>query len=122
MAGAILVIELLLFVQYRGHGAGVHFWLHALMGLVTAFLIFTVLALRGKHPKGLLLAAFGLHQYAMFPDYLYQWGIPHQPWMNIFLGHLWVDSLPYHEIILPIAAILTGGLYTLTRQNRTEHF
>jgi hypothetical protein len=114
----ITIVELLLFAQYRSHEAGVHFWLHALMGVITALIIYALLMSRGKHPHGLLLAAFGLHQYAMVPDYLYQWGIPHQPWMNIFLGHLWIDSLPYHEFILPLAAIFSAVLYIGVRNRR----
>lgn len=118
----IVTVELSLFANYKAHDAPIHFFLHSLIGLSVALLIYTVLTLLGKHPKRLLLTAFGLHQFAMFPDYLYQIGIPHRPWMNIFLGHLWIDNLHYHEWVLGGSVVALTIVYILSRRYKVRSF
>jgi len=30
----------------------------------------------------------------MAPDLLFRAGVPHEEWMNLFLGHIWVHYIP----------------------------
>lgn len=114
IASACIAYELYIFFQYVGHEAGIHYWLHALTGLVAAMFTFTFLRRRGYPAGRVWWTAFLLHQYAMIPDYLYELGVPHAAWMNVFLGHVWVDSIPYHEVILPVVALGATTLYWYT--------
>lgn len=114
----IVLIELYLFTQYTGHDASIHFFIHSLVGVSVGLSLFIILILFGKKPVELILVIFVLHQSAMIPDYLYSLGYPHQLWMNIFLGHLFFDSLPYHEWILGTTVAVLTGSYLLIRKHK----
>lgn len=113
---AIIVIELFIFARYQAHDAHIHFFLHSLVAVSVVFAVATLCVLLGKKPPSLVYAVFLLHQYAMFPDYLYSLGYPHQPWMNIFLAHLWLDDLPLHEVILPTVSFLAVVGYFVAKK------
>lgn len=114
----LLAIELFIFSRYQAHDAGIHFFLHSLAAVTIVFSVATMFILLGKKIRGLVYAAFLLHQYAMIPDYLYSLGYVHKFWMNIFLGHLWLDGLPHHDIILPIVSSLAIIGYLLVNNSR----
>jgi hypothetical protein len=116
----IALVELFLFSQYKAHDAVIHFFLHSLTGINAGLLIFITLSLQKRPSSNFILWAFTLHQYAMLPDYLYQAGYPHHAWMNVFLGHVFLDNLPFHEWILSGLAVVLGTLY-LSLTNKAIH-
>ncbi|MBA3757515.1 hypothetical protein H0X09_01465 [Candidatus Saccharibacteria bacterium] len=116
----VAFVELFLFSQYKAHDAVIHFFLHSLAGVNAALLIFITLSLQKRPSRNFIFWAFTLHQYAMLPDYLYQAGSPHQPWMNVFLGHVFLDNLSYHEWILSGLAVFLGTVY-LSLTNKAFH-
>lgn len=118
--GIVLVVALVeayLFTQYKGQDASIHFFVHSLVGITVTFLLYSFFRFLGKKPSHLIITAFVLHQIAMFPDYLYAIAHqPHRPWMNVFFGHLFFDDLPYHDIVLPVMAFVSGLVYWLVLQ------
>jgi hypothetical protein len=58
-----------------------------------------------------VLSILVAHSYAMTPDFLFSMGVPHEPWMNVFLGHIWVHYLPGGNASWLVIAIVASGLY-----------
>lgn len=95
LAVGLAGIEIVLLSRYVSAGDSTHFFLHLLVGVNVALLLFMAAHLFKRRLRHFILWAFGLHQYAMLPDYLYQAGYRHETWMNLFLGHVALDDLPY---------------------------
>ena len=109
----LVVAEVLLFRSYSHHEAGFHWATHFLVGLTAAAAVNAVwLALKGAPARGQLLWVLALHLYAMFPDLLFSPGrIPHDGWMNVFLGHIASHYLPGAEATWLLVALLASGAY-----------
>lgn len=111
--GVLLVAELLLFRSYVHHEAGFHWATHFLVGLTAAAIVNAIwLALKGAPARGQLLWVLGLHLYAMFPDLLFSPGlIPHNGWMDVFLGHISSHYVPGGDATWLLVAVLASGAY-----------
>ncbi|MDP8937206.1 MAG: hypothetical protein M3O23_05685, partial [Actinomycetota bacterium] len=85
-----VAVEIALYLSYRGHDARFHWFTHFFVGSAVALLIMSVVALWTGRPVPLPLVWPLLgHLYAMFPDFLFTGGhIAHEPWMDVFLGHI----------------------------------
>lgn len=95
VAGAVIALEVWLYVQYADLGAQFHFWLHGLFG--GAIGLFLVAAWRLVRPTGLSPwgPAFLGHLYAAFPDALFlAAGIVHMSWMDVFAFHISLHFIP----------------------------
>ncbi len=112
-AAVLIVAEVLLFRSYFHHEAGFHWATHFLIGLTAAAAVNAVwLALKGAPARGQLLWVLGLHLYAMFPDLLFSAGlIPHDGWMDVFLGHISSHYVPGGDVTWLVVALLASGAY-----------
>lgn len=110
---ALLVgAELALFDAYRAHDSGFHWSTHLLVGLSAAAVWnLAVLLVKAAPARGQLLSILAFHLYAMVPDLLFAAGIPHQPWMNVFLGHLDVHHIPGEERSWLAIGLGSYGIY-----------
>ncbi len=84
-----VVVEIGLFASYRGHDARFHWFTHLFVGSSAALLVMTAVAVRTRRPVPIpLIWALVGHLFAMVPDFAFAAGVAHQPWMDIFAGHI----------------------------------
>ena len=108
----LIVAELALFASYRGHEAGFHWATHFLVGLTAAGLLnLAWLALKGAPMRGQIASIYGLHLFAMFPDLLFSAGIPHDDWMDVFLGHISSHYVAGGAATWLVLALASSGIY-----------
>lgn len=106
--------ELLLFASYRGHEASFHWATHFLVGMSMAALTnLAWLAVKGAPARWQLLSVLVWHLYAMFPDLLFSAGIPHDDWMDIFLGHISSHYVPGGAYTWLCVAVTLSMLYAI---------
>lgn len=105
--------EVLLYISYSGHQAAFHWATHFLVGLTAAASVnLACLALKGAPARGQLLSVLGLHLYAMAPDLLFSGAnVPHDGWMDLFLGHISAHYVPGGVRTWLIVALLSSGVY-----------
>jgi hypothetical protein len=112
---AVLVAaEVWLFASYRGHDAGFHWATHFLVGLTAAalFNLGWLLVARAPAP-GQILSILAAHLVAMLPDFLFSAGIPHHPWMDVFLAHVSAHDIPGGDRAWLAIALVTLGAYAI---------
>lgn len=92
----LIAAEAGLYATYSAHDARFHWATHFLVAMtVSALFLLTGLLVTGvPRPRFLLLVVLGVHLFAMAPDIFFRAGAPHQLWMDVFLGHITVHSLP----------------------------
>lgn len=96
-----ILVEIGLYLSYRDHDAGFHWFAHFYTGASTALLVMSLVAWRHQRAVRLpLLWIVAAHVYAMFPDLLFVAGVPHQHWMDVFLGHITVHYIPGANLTL----------------------
>jgi len=96
-----VVVEIGLYLSYHDHDAGFHRFAHFYAGASAALLLMSLVAWRQRRPVRFpLLWIVAAHVYAMFPDLLFVAGIPHQPWMVVFLGHITIHYIPGANLTL----------------------
>ncbi|MGH3920083.1 MAG: hypothetical protein ACRDRY_23180 [Pseudonocardiaceae bacterium] len=90
-----VAVEVFLYFSYRGHDARFHWFTHFFIGATVALLIMAVVARRQGRPVPypLMWPIVG-HLVAMFPDVLFSFGLAHQRWMDVFLGHISTHFVP----------------------------
>lgn len=87
--------EIFLFARYQAHDAPFHWFTHFLVGGSVALIGMTVWVVQERRRVALSAVWVVLgHLVAMFPDLLFAWGIPHQRWMDAFLGHITSHYIP----------------------------
>lgn len=93
--GGLLLAEGVLFQVYGQFDSRFHWAAHFLVGVIAAVAWLSAYLLVTSTPaRGQIIVALGFHLFAMTPDLLFRAGIPHAPWMNVFLGHIAVHYLP----------------------------
>ncbi len=92
---AALVIEIFVYLNYFAHEARFHWFTHFYAGGAVALLSMAIIAprLSSPIPFPVLWVVLG-HLLAMFPDFLFEAGIAHRRWMDVFLGHLSSHFIP----------------------------
>ena len=118
-----VVIEVALYLSYRGHDARFHWATHFLVGASVACGAMAVYAWRRQRPAPLPVAwVLVVHLYAMFPDFLFEAGTPHEWWMEVFLLHIRSHFVPGRNLfwLAVFAVALAGYLSVLDRQRRQE--
>lgn len=62
------------------------------------------------------------HLFAMFPDFLFEAGIAHERWMDVFLGHISTHFVPGRNLtwLAVFAVVLAGYLTVLDRRARRD--
>ncbi|MGH9013027.1 MAG: hypothetical protein ACRDZ1_03685 [Acidimicrobiia bacterium] len=109
---AAVVVEIGLYLSYRGHDARFHWFTHFFIGASAALLVMTVVALRVLRPVPLpLVWVLVGHVFAMFPDFLFRAGTAHHRWMNVFLGHLASHFVPGRNLTWYVVFLACLGLY-----------
>lgn len=116
-------VEVVLYVSYFAHEARFHWFTHFFVGASAALVVMTVIAWRTRRPVPLPLVWPILgHLVAMFPDFLFEAGIAHRRWMDVFLGHLSTHFIPgrnwtWYGVFLVCLALY---LWVSSQQDRTQ--
>ena len=107
-----VLAEIGLYHSYRGHDARFHWFTHFFVGATVVLLAGTVWAWRTGRPVRLpLLWILGAHAFAMFPDFLFQAGVAHYRWMDVFLGHISTHFVPGRNLTWFAVAATALALY-----------
>lgn len=118
-----IFLEVLLYLSYRAHDARFHWLTHFLVGASVAFLVMAAWSWKKRRPARLPVVWLLLgHLYAMVPDLLFRAGVPHYPWMEIFLGHIASHLVPGRNTtwLVVFAAALAYYLFVLDRRVRSR--
>lgn len=121
--GAAALVEVLLYLSYRGHDARFHWLTHFLVGASTALILMAAWTWRTRRTARLpLVWVLVAHLYAMLPDFVFQFGAAHYPWMEIFLGHISSHLIPGRNVtwLAVFAASLATDLLVVDRRARTD--
>lgn len=109
---AAILIEVALFVSYRGHDARFHWFTHFFVGASVALVVMAFLARRWRRPVPYpLIWPLVAHLVAMFPDLLFVVGEAHARWMDIFLGHISSHFVPGRNVTWYAVFLAALGLY-----------
>ncbi len=102
-----------LFFVYGSYDSRFHWGAHFLVALlVTCGWLAGVLLVKAAPARGQVVLVLFVHLYAMAPDLVFRGGVPHAPWMNVFLGHIAVHYLPGGDrswLVLAVLAMLGYG-------------
>lgn len=117
-----VLVEIGLYVSYRGHDARFHSFTHFFVGASTALLFMAAVTVRTRRPvpRPLVWPLFG-HVFAMAPDLLFARGIAHGRWMDVFLGHLSSHYVPGRNLswYAVFVTSLAGYLVVVDRTRRS---
>lgn len=119
--GWAILVEGLLYVFYRGHDARFHWLMHFLVGASTASALMALYVVRARRPVHLPLVWIAAgHLLAMAPDFAFAFGIAHQQWMDVFLGHVSSHFVPGRNVTwLGVFAVSLGAyLFALRRAHQ----
>lgn len=109
------LVEILLYLSYRGHDARFHWFTHFFVGAAFALVLMTALAaLRGRPVPLPLVWPVLAHAYAMFPDFLFVQGVAHCRWMDIFLGHISTHFIWGGNVTWYVVFAVALGAYVVT--------
>ena len=105
-----VLAEIGLYHSYRGHDARFHWFTHFFVGATVVLLIGALYTWRTGRPVRLpLVWILGAHAFAMFPDFLFQAGVAHYRWMDLFLGHISTHFVPGRNLLfLTLAGALAS--------------
>ena len=107
-----VAVEILLYVFYFAHEARFHWFTHFFVGASVALLAMSAVSHRARRPVPLpLLWPVLGHIIAMFPDFLFEAGIAHRRWMDVFLGHLSTHFIPGRNWTWYTVFLVTLALY-----------
>ncbi len=119
-----VVVEIGLYLSYRGHDARFHWFTHFFVGSAVALLVMSAVALRTHRPVPMPLVWPLLgHLYAMFPDFLFSGShIAHERWMDVFFGHVSSHFVPGRNLTWYVVFLAAVALYLviLDRVRRQE--
>ncbi len=111
-----VLIEVGLYLSYRGHDARFHWFTHFFVGASAALAVMAAMTLRTRRavPYPLVWVVVA-HLVAMFPDVLFIAGRAHQRWMDIFLGHISSHFVPgrnltWYLVFLTALALFLAAL------------
>ena len=119
-----VAVEVALYLQYRAKDARFHWLTHFLVGGAAALLLMTLwVAAKGRPARFPLLWIVAAHLFAMFPDFLFEGGHIHQPWMDLFLWHIGSHFVPgrnvtWFAVFLAVLALHLVVLDQLARPRR----
>ncbi|MDQ6892767.1 MAG: hypothetical protein M3167_08825 [Acidobacteriota bacterium] len=105
-------VEAFLYLNYFAHEARFHWFTHFYVGGSVALILVAVVARRLRRPVPFPLVWVILgHLVAMFPDFLFEAGIAHRRWMDVFLGHLSTHFIPGRNWTWYAVFVLSLGAY-----------
>jgi hypothetical protein len=107
-----VVVEIGLYLSYRGHDARYHWFTHFFVGASVALMIMAAVTLRTHRPAPVPLLWIVLgHIFAMTPDLLFVGGRVHERWMDAFLGHLSTHYIPGRNLTWYVVSLLSLASY-----------
>ncbi|TMF04074.1 MAG: hypothetical protein E6I38_13215 [Chloroflexi bacterium] len=113
---AVIAIEVVIVFGYVGHGAIDHYALHPMIAMASALPLFLLVRTLGFRLREELLISYFFLNFARFPDYLFEAGIEHQTWMNVFLLHLAFDEIiGWALVFLTVQVLVLGVAYVLMK-------
>lgn len=116
------LVESGLYFSYRAHDARFHWLTHFLVGGTVALVGMAAYAWVRRRPARVpLVWIVAAHLFAMVPDFLFEGGIAHQRWMDLFLGHISTHFVPGRNLtwLVVFAVALAGYLAVLDGRART---
>lgn len=116
-----VALEVALYAFYFAHEARFHWFTHFFVGASAALLLMTTFTWRTgcAVPLPFLWPILG-HIVAMFPDFLFEAGIAHRRWMDVFLGHLSTHFIPGRNWTLYGIFLICLALYLSILDRRTS--
>lgn len=120
--GAVVVLEVLLYASYRSHDARFHWLTHFLVGASTALVLMAAWTWFRRRPATIpLVWVVAAHLFAMVPDFLFQAGVAHEWWMDLFLLHIRSHLVPGRNLtwLVIFGLALTAYLVAVDRRART---
>jgi hypothetical protein len=87
------VIEVVIVLGYLDREAIDHYALHPMIALASALPLLVLARTLGIGVREELLICYLFLNFARFPDYLFEAGIEHETWMNVFLLHPAFDEI-----------------------------
>lgn len=119
LCAAAVAAEVLLYLSYRGHDARFHWLTHFLIGASTALVAMAAWTWRTRRTAPLpLVWILVAHLYAMFPDFVFRFGIAHYRWMEIFLGHISSHFVPGRNVTWLAVFAVALATYLLVIDHR----
>ncbi len=118
---AVVVVELLLYASYRSHDARFHWLTHFLVGAFTALVAMAAWVWFRRRPAPYpLVWVVAAHLFAMVPDFLFQAGVAHEWWMDLFLLHIRSHFVPGRNLawLVLFGLALTAHLVVVDRRAR----
>jgi hypothetical protein len=107
-----VIVEVALYGSYRHHDARFHWFTHFFVGASAALLLMAFVAHHTRRPVALPLVWPVLgHLFAMTPDFLFELGVAHRRWMDVFLGHISTHFVPGRNLTWYIVFAASLGLY-----------
>jgi len=93
-----------------------HYALHPMIALAGSLPVFVALRTLGVAVREELLVSYLFLNYARIPDYLFEAGIEHEEWMNVFLFHVAFDEIIGSALIfLTLQVLVLGVAYIATK-------
>lgn len=113
-----ILLEIGLYLSYRGHDARFHWFTHLFVGAAATLLIMAAVSARTGRPVPypLVWPLIG-HLFAMTPDLLFAGGLVHSRWMDVFLGHVSSHFVPGRNLTwyAVFLSALAGYLFVIDR-------
>lgn len=114
-------VEAGLYLSYRSHDTRFHWATHFLVGAAFASVLMALHAWFRRSPAPLpplwILAG---HIYAMFPDFLFEAGRPHEWWMEVFLLHIRSHFVPGRNVFWLVTFLATLAAYLVVLDRRVR--
>jgi len=109
---AAVVVEVALYLSYRGHDARFHWFTHFYVGSSTAVVVMAAVTARTGRPVRypLVWPLLG-HLFAMAPDLAFAGGVAHKRWMDVFLGHIASHFVPGRNLTWYAVFLVALALY-----------
>lgn len=109
---AAVVVEAALYAAYQGSDARLHWFTHFFVGASFALLVMTGVVWFTRRPVLVPLAwVVVAHLYAMLPDFMFDAGIAHRRWMDVFLAHLSSHFIPGQNFTWLAVFLVSAGIY-----------
>ncbi len=119
----LVAVEVALYASYRSHDARFHWSTHFLVGGAVALGGMAAYARLRRRPARLpALWILAAHLFAMFPDFLFEAGHPHEWWMEVFFLHIRSHFVPGRNLFWLAVFLLALAAYlaVLERYGREE--
>ncbi len=110
---ALALGEVTIYTFYIGFRQPFHWANHLLPAVVVASVVYLIfLVVKDRPMRGEVILVLPLHLFSMVPDPMFSFNtLPHQEWMNVFTGHIWVHFLPFRLNGWLVLALLASGVY-----------